>query len=89
MKCQAYLNPFVEFMQGNEQWKCNICQNVNEVMDYYNITEDENELNKKPELNSGTYEFISYKNTLRKEGPSIISYNYYFLIDISFNAIKY
>ena len=88
MKCQAYLNPFVEFMQGNEQWKCNICQNVNEVMDYYNITEDENDLNKKPELNNGTYEFITYQNTLLKEGPDILSHNYYFLIDISLNAIN-
>ena len=91
-KCQAYLNPFVEFINGGEQWKCNICKNINKVQDYYYSATDNNgkrlDQNTKPELNLGTYEFISYKDSLLKEGLSVLSHNYYFLIDISLNAIS-
>ena len=92
-KCRAYINPFVDLIQGNEQWRCNICGNINEIPDYFNIDEklvDEDNLNnnKESELNSGTYEFISYKEILLKETTNIISHNYFILIDISYDAIK-
>ena len=93
MKCRAYINPYVDLIQGNEQWRCNICKNVNEIPDYFNIDEklvdkDNSDNNKESELNSGTYEFISYKEILLKETTNIISHNYFILIDISYDAIK-
>ena len=78
-KCGAFLNPFVEFINGNSQWKCNICKNINKVLDYYNSFEEGNIKN---ELNSGTYEFMAYKSYWNKERPPIFAC-YYFLIDIS------
>ena len=93
MKCRAYINPYVDLIQGNEQWRCNICKNINEIPDYFNIDEklvdeDNSDNNKESELNSGTYEFISYKEILLKETTNIISHNYFILIDISYDAIK-
>ena len=92
-KCRAYINPFVDLIQGNEQWRCNICKTINEIPDYYNIdeklvNEDDPDKNKESELNMGTYEFISYREILLKETTNIISYNYFILIDISYDAIK-
>ena len=91
-KCQTFLNPFVEFINNATEWKCNICKSINKVDDYYYSPADEygkrEDQETKPELNSGTYEFISYKESLLKEGLSIISHNYYFLIDVSLNAIN-
>ena len=92
-KCRAYLNPYVDLIQGNEQWRCNICKNTNEVFDYYNIEEkildkENNEPNKNSELNTGTYEYISYKELLLKENANMLSHNYFILIDISHNAIN-
>ena len=86
-KCGAFLNPFVEFINGNSQWKCNICKNINKVLDYYNCLDDENNENKKNELNTGTYEFMAYKSYWNKDRPPIIA-SYYFLIDISQISIK-
>ena len=92
-KCRAYINPFVDLIQGNEQWRCNICKNINEVPEYYNIDEklvdeDNPEKCQKSELSLGTYEYISYKEMLLKESAKIISHNYFILIDISYNAVK-
>ena len=83
----------MDLIQGNEQWRCNICKNTNEVFDYYNIEEkildkENNESNKNSELNTGTYEYISYKELLLKENANMLSHNYFILIDISHNAIN-
>ena len=86
-KCQAYINPYVEFINGNEQWKCNICKNINKTLEYYNFSINENDNNIKNELNTGTYEFITYKKYWIKDRPSIFP-SYYFLIDISKSAIN-
>ena len=90
-KCQAFLNPFVEFINEGKEWKCNICKKVNKISEYYFSPLDKNGLRldqkTKPELNFGTYEFINYKNFFNKDNNKIITPCYYFLIDISKNAI--
>ena len=86
-KCQAYLNPYVEFINGSEQWKCNICKNINKTLEYYNISTNKDGSEMKNELNTGTYEFITYKQYWKKDRPSITP-SYYFLIDISQSAIN-
>jgi protein transport protein SEC24 len=91
VKCKAYLNPFVKFMHGSDQWQCNICKNINKTLDYYYCAVDSNgvrlDQNTKPELNFGTYDFIEYKNFWHKDLPPI-KISYYFLIDISLNSIN-
>ena len=91
-KCQAFLNPFVEFINSDDQWKCNICKTINKVLDYYPPINNDNDNNseevKQNELNTGTYEYMAYKNILLKDGPNVISLNFFFVIDISQNAIN-
>ena len=33
--CRAYINPFVQFMEGGRSWKCNMCGKVNQVKKQY------------------------------------------------------
>ena len=79
LKCLAFLNPYVEFLNGGEQWKCNICKNINNTFNYIKKEKDKNNL---PEINHGTYEFISYNNCWNKKRTSFIPC-FYLLIDIS------
>ena len=30
-RCRTYINPFVEFVQAGQRWKCNVCGLINEV----------------------------------------------------------
>ena len=91
VKCKAYLNPFVKFMHGSDQWQCNLCKNINKTLDYYYCAVDSNgvrlDQNTKPELTCGTYEFNEYKNFWNQDRPPI-KISYYFLIDISLNSIN-
>lgn len=91
-KCKAYLNPFVQFIHGSDQWKCNLCNNINKTLDYYYCAVDQNgvrlDQNTKSELNFGTYEFASYKEFWSKDRPIINNYSYYFLFDISESSIN-
>ena len=63
--CKAYLNPFVKFIHGSDQWQCNICKSINKVLDYYYCPVDGDGIrldqNTKAELTCGTYEFKAYK----------------------------
>lgn len=76
-KCLAFLNPYVEFINGGEEWKCNLCNNINKTVEY--IKKEKSDID---ELNFGTYEFISYKNCWNKKKPNFIPC-FYLLIDIS------
>ena len=87
-KCKAFMNPFVKFKNGGEQWVCNFCKSTNKTSNYFfDSTNNTIDYDKKIELNNGSYEFIlnrSYwKNNRVPNSP-----NYYFLIDISYKAIE-
>ena len=89
--CKAYLNPFVKFIHGSDQWICNFCNNINKTLDYYYCAVDQDgvrlDQNTKSELNFGTYDFVSYKESWSKDRPPVTN-SFYFLIDISQNSIK-
>ena len=38
-KCKAYLNPYVEIIMPGVKWRCNLCENVNEVQSAFVMTE--------------------------------------------------
>ena len=69
--CQAFLNPFINFIEGGEKWICNICNNINKTEDYYYCNLDENGLrldkNEKAELCCGSYEFILNNNFCKRD----------------------
>ena len=89
--CKAYLNPFVKFIHGSDQWQCNICKSINKVLDYYYCPVDGDGIrldqNTKAELTCGTYEFKAYKEFWNKDRPPI-KISYYFLVDISQSSIN-
>lgn len=84
--CMAYINPFVIFSSGGRRYKCNICEDDNDVgqdyvcsMDAYGQRAD---LAFRPELKYGSVEFIvenEYINRPSAQCPPML----WFLIDVS------
>ena len=62
-RCRTYINPFVEFVQTGQRWKCNVCGLINEVPPDYFCTLDANgkrrDLADRPELCQGNVEFVA------------------------------
>ena len=88
--CTAFLNPFVKVDNQSEIWECNLCKNKNKIEAYYYETNNNGislDIDKKTELNNGSYEFILNK-TYWKKNREPNTPNYYFLIDISYKAIQ-
>ena len=88
--CTAFLNPFVKIDNQSEIWECNLCKNINKIEGYYYETDNNGirlDIDKKIELNNGSYEFILNK-TYWKSNREPNTPNYYFLIDISYKAIQ-
>jgi len=73
--CRGYMNPFVKFIQGGEKWICNLCGQVNDTEEFYYSDVDKNgvrlDINQKPELCCGSYEFFANKSYWKKgKGPT-------------------
>ena len=73
--CRAYMNPFVKFIEGGEKWICNLCGQINDTEDFYYSDVDKNgirlDVNQKPELCCGSYEFFANKSYWKKgKGPT-------------------
>ena len=68
--CQAYMNPFVKFFENGDKWICNICGNINKTEEIYYSNLDQNgirlDINEKPELHTGSYEFYANKSYWKK-----------------------
>ena len=88
--CRAYLNPFVKFIDGGEKWICNICGQINNTDDYYYKDVDKNgirlDINEKPELCCGSYEFFANK-AYWKKGRNPSEALYIFIFENSNGAI--
>ena len=88
--CRAYLNPFVKFIDGGEKWICNICGQINNTDDYYYSDVDKNgirlDINEKPELCCGSYEFFANK-AYWKKGKNPTEALYIFIFENSNGAI--
>ena len=68
--CRAYMNPFVKFIEGGEKWICNLCGQINDTEEFYYSNVDKNgirlDINQKPELYCGSYEFFANKSYWKK-----------------------
>ena len=88
--CRAYLNPFVKFIDGGEKWICNICGQINNTEDYYFCDVDKNgkrtDINEKPELCCGSYEFFANKSYWKK-GKNPTEAMFFFIFETSNGAI--
>ncbi len=87
-RCRTYINPFVQFVQGGQRWKCNVCGLINDVPPEYFCVLDANgrrrDLAERPELCHGHVEFVApAEYMVRPPQPPV----YFFVIDVSYNAV--
>jgi len=84
--CRAYINPFVKWIEGGDKWICNLCKHINNTESYYYGRLDKYnqrvDVNDKPDLSAGSYEFIANKTYMKKDKP-LNQPVYIFVIDVS------
>lgn len=90
-RCKAYMNPFVQFVDGGRRFICNICSYSSEVPGEYFCHLDHQGLRldtyERPELHLGSYEFVATKDYCKDQklpGPPA----YIFMIDVSYQSIQ-
>ncbi|RCN32926.1 Sec23/Sec24 trunk domain protein [Ancylostoma caninum] len=90
-RCKAYMCPFMEFQDGGRRFRCPFCHASTPVEDVYfahlDHTGRRTDIDHRPELFLGAYEFIATKqyckNGLPPKEPAFI-----FMIDVSYNAVQ-
>ena len=89
-KCEAFLNPFVKFIENGEKWICNFCGQENDTEDHYFCDLDKNgerlDINTKTELCYGSYEFKTNKSYWKKNKSPTRAF-FIFVIETSLSAI--
>ncbi|CAG8538284.1 12091_t:CDS:10 [Funneliformis mosseae] len=80
LRCKAYINPFVIFVEGGQKYICNMCLFSNEDMNGRRA-----DIDQRPELKYGTVEFTAPEEYWARP-PAPLSY--VFAIDVSWNSIK-
>ena len=61
-RCRSYINPYVTFIEGGARWKCCMCNLSNEVpqlFDWNNQTNQPADRWSRAELNCGVVEFVA------------------------------
>ncbi|ORY06568.1 hypothetical protein K493DRAFT_203088 [Basidiobolus meristosporus CBS 931.73] len=88
-RCQAYINPFVTFVDGGRKFICNLCQFANEVPEEYFCNLDMNgrrlDIEARPELRFGSVEFAATKDYCNR--PPVPA-SFIFAIDVTWNSIQ-
>ncbi|XP_065218040.1 protein transport protein Sec24C [Planococcus citri] len=91
VRCKAYVNPFMKFVDGGRRFVCALCKAVTEVPAEYfqHLDHTGNRVDRyeRPELLYGAYEFTVTKEYCKDNEipkvPALI-----FVIDVSYNNIK-
>lgn len=87
-RCRTYINPYVQFIEGGNRWKCCMCNITNEVPQLFDWNQETNQPAdrwQRPELNHAVVEFIAPREYMvRPPQPPV----YVFLIDVSHQAIQ-
>ena len=89
--CEAFINPFVKIVENEEKWICNFCDEENEIEDYFfydlNNKKEKLELENKPELCYGSYEFEANKSYYKKNKSPTRAF-FMFLFETSVSSIN-
>jgi protein transport protein SEC24 len=101
IRCKAYINPFVNFINGGRQYVCRMCEVVNDGMhviikpnrfivprEYFSPLEANgrrSDFLSRPELCKGTVEFVATKEYMERP-PKAASY--LFALDVSFTSVS-
>ncbi|PKI85830.1 Sec24p [Malassezia vespertilionis] len=87
-RCRTYINPFVTFVEGGHRWRCCMCNITNEVPQLFDWNQETNQPAdrwKRAELNSSIVEFIAPREYMvRPPQPPV----YVFLIDVGHAAVQ-
>jgi protein transport protein SEC24 len=83
-RCRAYINPFMMFKNGGNNFVCNLCTFPNETPpDYFAVTTADGvrvDRDQRPELHRGTVEFLVPKEYWTREPTGL---RWLFLIDVT------
>lgn len=83
-RCRAYINPFMMFRSGGNNFVCNLCTYPNETPpEYFCATSPQGvrvDRDQRPELTRGTVEFVVPKEYWTREPVAL---RYLFLIDVT------
>eukprot|EP00794_Sanderia_malayensis_P007299 gene7299-8115_t len=90
-RCKAYMNPFMQFIDGGRRFVCNICSHSSEVPQEYFCHLDHQgrrvDIYERPELCFGSCEFVATTDYCKDEKfpspPAFI-----FMIDVSYQSIQ-
>ncbi|KAH8103085.1 protein transporter SEC24 [Cristinia sonorae] len=87
-RCRTYINPYVQFIDGGNRWRCCMCSLSNEVpqlFDWDQVRNQPGDRWARPELNHAVVEFVApTEYMVRPPQPAV----YVFLIDVSHNAVQ-
>ncbi|KAI0252493.1 protein transporter SEC24 [Lactifluus subvellereus] len=87
-RCRTYINPYVQFIDGGNRWRCCMCGMSNEVPQLFDWDQTRNQPGDRwarAELNHAVVEFVApTEYMVRPPQPAV----YIFLVDVSHNAIQ-
>ncbi|EKM77335.1 hypothetical protein AGABI1DRAFT_43626 [Agaricus bisporus var. burnettii JB137-S8] len=87
-RCRTYINPYVQFIDGGNRWRCCMCNMSNEVpqlFDWDQATNQPGDRWQRAELNHSIVEFVApTEYMVRPPQPAV----YVFLIDVSHSAVQ-
>ena len=86
-RCRCYMNPFVQFLEQQHRWKCNMCGLTNEVpaqFDWNPVKNERVDRFSRNEISYGVCEFVAPQEYMvRTPQPPV----YVFIIDVSINSV--
>ncbi|KAI0918689.1 COPII subunit, variant 2 [Taiwanofungus camphoratus] len=87
-RCRTYINPYVQFIDGGNRWRCCMCNMSNEVpqlFDWDQVRNQPGDRWARAELNHSVVEFVApTEYMVRPPQPAV----YVFLIDVSHSAVQ-
>ncbi|KAG6865001.1 COPII subunit, partial [Blastosporella zonata] len=87
-RCRTYINPYVQFIDGGNRWRCCMCNMANEVpqlFDWDQVRNQPGDRWSRAELNHSVVEFVApTEYMVRPPQPAV----YVFLIDVSHTAVQ-
>ncbi|KAF9519326.1 hypothetical protein BS47DRAFT_1370747 [Hydnum rufescens UP504] len=87
-RCRSYINPYVQFIDGGNRWKCCMCNMSNEVPQLFDWDQEKNQPADRwarSELNYAAVDFVApTEYMVRPPQPPV----YTFLIDVSHAAVQ-
>ncbi|TFK38134.1 protein transporter SEC24 [Crucibulum laeve] len=87
-RCRTYINPYVQFIDGGNRWRCCMCNMSNEVpqlFDWDQVRNQPGDRWARAELNHSVVEYVApTEYMVRPPQPAV----YIFLIDVSHAAVQ-